>query len=78
MDMIKKLKENVKPFYTMTKEMQKAMVCDFEKDDIEYCHGDGWIRKDKDGSMGGFKHRSTYRLRADYNPEPEVIEKKND
>ena len=79
-NVIQQLKDNEKPFILMSEEMQEWMLTVEKPEDIEHmvCRVNltiDWfsmsIRLDK----GNCKHmEGTYRLRADYEDEPEIVE----
>jgi len=68
-ELIEKLKHNEKPFGLLSEEEQECL----KKVGYKNCQifdEEGW--KDKKGSK--FYSSSTYRIKPDYNPEPEYIE----
>jgi hypothetical protein len=69
MDIIKQLKENEKPFGLMSKEMQEKLST--LVDSLQYYSGSGIWQPYT--SKAGFEINGTYRLRPDYEEEPEVI-----
>jgi hypothetical protein len=73
-DIIQALKENEKPFGLMSAEMQEAIQKQYEADvgSIECIeHFSNWVRC---GSINPKENQHlTYRLRPDYEPEPEVV-----
>ncbi len=73
MDVIQQLKENCRPFGLMSEEMQeKAKEMD-KKDGDKFQRWQGvWNFNHAKG--GGFSTQSAYRLRPDYQEEPEIVE----
>ncbi len=69
MDVIQQLKENQRPFGLMSEEMQ-AKAREIGKSLFDWWVAGDWT----DCPVKQFRSEATYRLRADYEDEPEIVE----
>ncbi len=69
-NIVQQLKDNEKPFGLMSEEMRKRIRELAPKSVLQFWNNDKW-----DCAMTpSFKGSTTYRLRADYEDEPEIVE----